>query len=80
MGEYTKMILPIIVTLLITGLTTQVYELYKRVSYVETHQLLGEKYIIKLEELLQDDKIDKKKIRVLEDNWLKHTANCPIKE
>jgi len=75
-NDYIKGIVPIVTMLVITGLASQVYDLYENVRKLEDDLVRREAYLITIEGLEETKKEHSRRVRILEDNWLKYKSEC----
>ena len=74
MSEFMKMVMPVIITLLLSGISTMVFNLYDRLDKIEERQIQGREHIVRIDHIKDKTDDQEERIRQLENVLLKHTS------
>ena len=66
MSDFLKMITPIMITLLLSGLGTATYALYTQVQAIESKQIDSIKYVVLIDQLRKESNDYEQRLRKVE--------------
>jgi len=66
--------MPVIITLLLSGISTMVFNLYDRLDKIEERQIQGREHIVRIDHIKDKTDDQEERIRQLENVLLKHTS------
>ena len=71
MTDWVKVIIPVIVTFLLSGLSTAVYDLYAKIEKIADRQERSVRYVVKLDQIRKEVDDHENRLRIIIKNCVK---------